>query len=615
MFADRFVTTAGRVVAAIIGAGIVFGSVEVAQAAVVPDSGADSGGTRVTVDVPAQRYTQISPGVGFTIALAPDGTVWAWGANDDGELGDGTTTPSLYPVQVSGLGDHTIVAISAGQYHSLALDSDGTVWVWGNNDVGQLGNGTTASSTVPVQVPALAGKTITHISGGAWGSMVLASDGTVWSWGYNHDGQLGDGTVTNRDTPVQVVAGWGQRTITSVTMGYVNGLAIASDGTVWSWGTNLHGEIGDGTTDPRPTPVQVTPTWGSRTVTGLANRMRSTLAVASDGTLWGWGQNASGELGDGTTDSRLAPVQINGGWGNRAITSVQAGDASTVALVSDGTVWAWGDNSDGQLGDGTTAAHSVPEPVTAEWGERTIESISSSDLFAVARASDGTVWSWGLNDTGQLGDGTTTDRPLAVRTLDRFIVSGVSFDGLAGTGLSQPDPTHASVTTPPHAPGPVDVVISMKTHGEAAGPVTTLPGGYTYTTSAFAVTFDSQGGTAVAPQQVTVGSPAARPSDPTRTGYAFAGWFTAAAGGSQWDFATPIQEDTTLYAHWTPVPVGVPAGPVARASGSLADTGSDALFPALAGIGVAAAGLLILLTSGLVHRRRARSSSDRPKLS
>ena len=222
----------------------------------------------------------IAGGMGHTIALKSDGTVWAWGANWAGRLGDGTTTDSTTPVQVSGL--TSVIAIAGGGYHTIALKSDGTVWAWGYNGNGELGDGTTTDRNTPVQVLGDGGvgflSGVIAIAGGGNHTIALKSDGTMWVWGHNTNFQLGDGTTTARNTPVRVSSLSG---IIAIAGGYAHTVALKSDGTVWAWGWNYYGQLGDGTTTDRNTPVQtVNINVSSPTVkTGTATNVTDTTAA------------------------------------------------------------------------------------------------------------------------------------------------------------------------------------------------------------------------------------------------------------------------------------------------------------------------------------------------
>jgi alpha-tubulin suppressor-like RCC1 family protein len=344
----------------------------------------------------------IAVGQYHTAALMSDGTVRAWGYNGGGELGDGTTTDSYSPVPVGGLSGVTAIACSA---HTLALMSDGTARAWGYNTYGQLGNGTTTSSSTPVTVSGLSGATA--IAAGAYHTVALNSDGTVRAWGYNAQGQLGDGTTANSSTPVQVS---GLTAVTSIAAGFGHTVALTSDGTVWAWGENSYGELGDGTTTNSSTPVEVS---GLTGVTAIAAGQYHTVAVKSDGTVWAWGSNAHGELGNGDLGfDSSSPVHASGLTG---VTAIATAVNHTVALTSDGTVWAWGYNTWGQLGDGTNTTRDAPVQVSGATG---VTAISAYDGTALLK-NDGSVWASGYNAHGELGDGTTTDSytPVQVKGL------------------------------------------------------------------------------------------------------------------------------------------------------------------------------------------------------
>src|SRR3990170_490517 len=221
------------------------------------------------------------------------GDVLAWGDNQYGQLGDGTNIDSPVPVQVSGLAN--VVAVDGGVSHSIALKNDGTVWTWGLNNFGQLGDGTQSGRTVPVQVSGLTG--IVGIAGGRHHSIALKNDGTVWTWGRNKEGQLGNGAFSDYNLfPVSVR---GLTNIVAVAVGDFHSLSVSNDGTVWAWGKNNNGELGDGTIIDRTTPVPVSGLLNvEATISGASLH---TLDLKGDGTVWAWGGNNAGQLGDGTS--------------------------------------------------------------------------------------------------------------------------------------------------------------------------------------------------------------------------------------------------------------------------------------------------------------------------
>jgi alpha-tubulin suppressor-like RCC1 family protein len=395
-------------------------------------------------------------------------------------LGDGTTRKRSTPVHVTGLDGHTITSVAAGLHHSLAVASDGTVWAWGNNDYGQLGDGTNISRARGIQVAGLAGRTITSVSAGAYHSLAVDSDGTVWAWGDNRYGELGIGTMSGEAFPTQVT-GLPGTPITSVSASAFHSVAVAADGTLWSWGDNRFGELGDGTSTTRTRATQVIGLAG-HTVQSAAVDDYHSLAVTTDGALWAWGYNSHGQLGDGTTTNRSTPAHVVA-LADRSITSVDAAQSHSLAVASDGSVWGWGYNYDGQLGEGSLTARLTPTQATVI-ASRSITSIAAGSYHSLGIASDGALWAWGSNYSSQLGDGTTNDRATsAVESLAvPLTVTGVSLDDVPVTSF---ETRHGAVvfTTPPHPAGPVDAVVTTAwNNGSSAGaPTTTHPDAFTYT--------------------------------------------------------------------------------------------------------------------------------------
>jgi alpha-tubulin suppressor-like RCC1 family protein len=434
----------------------------------------------------------VAAGDGHSLALHPDGRLWAWGSNESGQLGDGTTDGRLSPVSVSGLVG--VRAIAAGGNHSLALTVDGFVWAWGQT-----------YGAKPTVVHGLENQGIVAVAAGEYYSLALSQDGVVWAWGANQYGQLGDGTTTTRTNPAAVT---GLTGVVAIAAGGYHSLAIKDDGTLWAWGANYTGQLGDGTTTQRLVPIQV----GS--VTGVvaiaAGRIHS-LAVTGEGAVWGWGYNSHGQLGDGTQVGRATPARI---LGLPNVVKVAAGVYHSLAAATDGTVWAWGSGNAG-----------VPQ--LAVGGPTTVAAMAGGLCHSLAVTDDAVVWAWGCNTAGQLGDGTTESRvpPVTISEPGLSWKAGTpTLSPVGGNYTAAPDVTLAS-TTPVAtirystdgsdptgasavyvAPLPIGVTTTLKARAFKAGLAASNVATAQYALTVATPTFTPVAGTYNAPQSVTVTS-------------------------------------------------------------------------------------------------------------
>jgi alpha-tubulin suppressor-like RCC1 family protein len=295
----------------------------------------------------------IAAGANHTLAIKADGTLWAWGDNTFGELGLGPGSPASAASPQPTDQSLTWTAVAAGTNFSVGIQSDGTLWAWGSGASGQLGNGGIANSLSPVQE--FTASTWTAVAAGSNFTVAIRSDGTLWAWGNNTSGQLGigstGGSFSSPQGPIGTATNW-----TAVAAGKDFAFALRSDGSLWAWGDNASGQLGDGTTTSQIVPEQIVPSF---TWSAVAAGSNFTMGLRADKTLWAWGANNSGQLGFGTTTGSPSPAQVLVlGW-----VAVAAGTDFTITLRADGTLWAWGDNSAGELGDSTTVTQTSPEQI------------------------------------------------------------------------------------------------------------------------------------------------------------------------------------------------------------------------------------------------------------
>jgi alpha-tubulin suppressor-like RCC1 family protein len=369
-------------------------------------NGVDLGKKLVSKDYLLEVYGPILDSLGNS-GLSVTPALWSWGLNGGGQLGVNDNTPRSTPVTTI-LGGTNWKSINCAFSHTLAIKTDGTLWTWGSNSYGALGVNNTTQRLTPVTT-LLGGTNWKSIAGGDFYTVALKTDGTLWSWGRNSYGTLGVNNTTQRLTPVTTLLGGNNWK--SIACGYRHTVAIKTDGTLWSWGINFYGALGVNNTTIRSTPV--TTLLGGNNWKSIAGGSNYTVAIKTDGTLWSWGRNEFGQLGVNNTTQRLTPVTTLLGGTNWK--SIACGDTHTVAIKTDGTLWTWGTNTFGQLGVNDTTNRSTP--VTTLLGGNNWKSIAGGSNYTVAIKTDGTLWSWGINFGGRLGVNNTTARITPVTTL------------------------------------------------------------------------------------------------------------------------------------------------------------------------------------------------------
>jgi len=383
---------------------------------------------RITPVPIGNGWRSVSTGASHTLAIRADGTLWSWGSNTFGQLGlPAVGTPPnvsfaagrLSPVQI-GTSANWVTVAAAGS-SSYALQGDGSLWVWGDNSLGQLGDGSLTSRAEPFKLPPPldplgnpSNGFFTAVAASGEHTLALQADGTLWATGFNLFGQLGNGSLLDRTSFIKIgtESGW-----VSIAAGETHSAAIRADGSLWTWGANDQGQLGNGAALPGAnvtTPFQVTGTGSDNQWVGLAAGMLHTLALQRNGTLWAWGINGNGQLGSGDIAGRNVPTRVTAPAAVAAnIVAISAGELHSLALKSDGQLYAWGDNAQGQFGTGSTT--SALQAVAAQNNSFSWVGTEPGRLFTAAIRSNGTLWSWGSNASGQLGIGSLLDSALPVQ--------------------------------------------------------------------------------------------------------------------------------------------------------------------------------------------------------
>jgi alpha-tubulin suppressor-like RCC1 family protein len=339
----------------------------------------------------------------------PTGELYGWGANSSGQIGDNTVVNKSSPVQIDESSDWSKVSGLSAAFHVSALKLDGSLWTWGSGTFGKLGHNSTTDLSSPVQVGSLTSWYDTQVANAH--TLAIQGNYTLWAWGRGLNGRLGDNSIVDKSSPVQIGAltNWA-----ALGAAHAASFAVKLDGSLWAWGDNDFGALGlNGTTDTighKSSPVQIGALTNWAQVSGGS---RFAAAVKTDGTAWAWGYGAQGQLGNnasGSAASRSSPVQIGA---LTAWSQVGAGGYHVTAVKTDGTLWAWGSNGFGRLGDGTVVSRSSPVQIGAltNWAQS-----SGGTGFSAAAKTDGTLWAWGDNSpSGQLGDGTVVDKSSPVQ--------------------------------------------------------------------------------------------------------------------------------------------------------------------------------------------------------
>jgi alpha-tubulin suppressor-like RCC1 family protein len=406
--------------------------------------------------IPIPIIGSISAGGSHTCAVTTAGGAKCWGENQDGRLGDGKWADSTVPVDVWHLAGG-VASISAGGSHTCALTTSGGVKCWGDNRDDELGAGTTTNSKVPIDVVGLTSG-VSAISAGDGHTCALTTSGGAKCWGDNFEGELGDGTTTSNPTPVDVLGLTSG--VAAISAGEIDTCALTTSGGVKCWGYNRYGQLGDGSTTSRSTPVDVVGLTSG--VAAISTGGDHTCALTTAGGVKCWGLNASGQLGDSTMIDSAVPVDVTGL--SSGVSSISAGFSHTCSVMSAGGLMCWGNNDFGQLGDGTNRSSDTPVGISRTKGR--VAAISAGYGHTCALTVSGGVRCWGANRDGQLGDGTMTNSPLPADVFGPTI-SGISSSVDAGESISSSG--QVSVTTTWTGTDPYATIMSYRAQEQING--------------------------------------------------------------------------------------------------------------------------------------------------
>ncbi|MGV8877270.1 MAG: immunoglobulin domain-containing protein [Rhodoglobus sp.] len=485
-------------------------------------AGPTSGGQLLSVPVGGVLPDVISTGANHTVALGADGKVLAWGSNVYGQLGNNSLVNSALPVQVTLPAGVKFTQVSAGEFYSLAIGDDGKIYAWGKNNGGQLWPNSTVDSLIPVAVPVPAGVEFTRVSAGQSHSLALADDGSVYAWGGNLYGQLGVPASGAILTPQQMLVPPVGVSFTQIVAGLDVSMVVRSDGQVLAWGWNSSGQAANGTfSNSSGAPALISIPAGVQ-FTQVSEQVAHAAAIGDDGKIYTWGWNLYGQLGNGTTADSNLPAAIAAPPGVK-FTQVSAGQYHTLALGDDEKIYVWGWNLFKSLGISGIGSAAEPSVISTLPGVR-ITQVSAGNRFSEAVDTDGTVYSWGNNDYGQLGNNSTTEGATPAAIYQLPVLSVLKFGGVAGTGLTRSGKFWYT-DTPAHASGTVDIVGTYTRQGVIDRNV--VVGRYDYG-SAPVITVQPQSQTVANGSQMVLTATATGDEAPTVT------WQSSADNGTTW---------------------------------------------------------------------------------
>ena len=355
--------------------------------------------------------SKIACGGSHTMALDNTGKVYAWGYNHRGQLGDGFNANISTPILINtgAIANRVVISIACGCRHTMALDDTGRVYAWGYNWNCQLGNDYTIQQNTPILINtgAIANKVIVSIACGTYHSMALDNTGNIYAWGNNNYSQLGNGDTTQQNTPILINTGdLVNKVIVSIVCGSFHTIALDNTGHVYTWGYNEQGQLGDGTTFDKNRPILInTGAIANKVIVSIACGTYHSMAIDNTGKVYVWGNNLQGQLGNGSTTQQNTPILINtGAIANKVIVSIVCGNFYTMVLDNTGQVYAWGFNAHGQLGNGDTIQQNTPILInTGAIANKVIVSIVCGANHTMAIDDIGRVYAWGNNSQFQLG--------------------------------------------------------------------------------------------------------------------------------------------------------------------------------------------------------------------